>query len=56
MELASMVRWNLKNEFLAANSQDGFGEHGDKKYPMSTVKYTAVLLMLWVYISAGGLV
>ncbi len=22
--------------FLAANTQDGFGEHGDKKYPMCT--------------------
>ncbi len=31
--LASMVRWNLKMSFLAANTQDGFGEHRDKKYP-----------------------
>ncbi len=23
-----------KNSFLAANTQDGFGEHRDKKYPM----------------------
>jgi len=46
--LASMVRC-----FLAANTQDGFGEHRNKKYPMCTMKYTAVFLMLWAYISAG---
>uniref|UniRef100_A0A8C2HFM7 protein-tyrosine-phosphatase n=1 Tax=Cyprinus carpio TaxID=7962 RepID=A0A8C2HFM7_CYPCA len=40
--------------FLAANTQDGFGEHREKKYPMCTMKYTAVFLMLWTYISAGG--
>ncbi len=40
--------------FLAANTQDGFGEHRDKKYPMFTMKYTAVFFMLWAYISAGG--
>ncbi len=40
--------------FVAANTQDGFGEHRDKKYPMCTMKYTAVFLMLWAYISAGG--
>jgi len=34
--------------FLAANTQYGFGEDRDKKYP------TAVYLMLWAYISAGG--
>ncbi len=28
--------------FLAANTQDGFGEHRDKKYPMCTMKYSAV--------------
>ncbi len=44
----------LKNEFFAANTQDGFGEHRDKKYPMCTIKYTALFLMLWAYISAGG--
>ncbi len=34
-----------KNEFvLAANTQDWFGEHMDKKYPMCTMKYTAVML------------
>ncbi len=43
-----------KISFLAANTQDGFGEHRDKKYPMCTMKYTAVFLMLWAYISAGG--
>ncbi len=31
MALASMVRWNKKMSFLAANTQDGFGEHRDKK-------------------------
>ncbi len=41
----------LKMSFLAANTQDGFGEHRDKKYPMCTMKYTC---MLWAYISAGG--
>ncbi len=41
--------------FLAANTQDGCGAHRDiKKYPMCTMKYTAVFLMLWAYISAGG--
>ncbi len=40
--------------FIAANTQDGFGEHRDIKYLMCTMKYTAVFLMLCVYISAGG--
>ncbi len=44
----------LKMSFLAANTQDGFGAHRDKKYPMCTMKYTAVFFMLWAYISAGG--
>ncbi len=43
-----------KKENLAANTQDGFGEHRDKKYPMCTMKYTAVFLMLTAYISARG--
>ncbi len=43
-----------KISFLAANTQDEFGEHRDKKYPMCTIKSTAVFLMLWAYISAGG--
>ncbi len=43
-----------KTELLAANTQDGFGEHRDKKYPMCTMKYTAVCFMLSAYISAGG--
>ncbi len=41
-----------KKSFLAA--PDGFGEHGDKKYPMCKTKYTAVCLMLWAYIDAAG--
>ncbi len=44
-----------KNSFFSANTQDRFGEHMDKKYPMCTMKYTAIILMLWTYISAGGL-
>ncbi len=54
MGLASMVRWNYKMSFLAANTQDGFGEHMDKEFPMCTMKYTAVFVMLWAYISDGG--
>ncbi len=54
MGRASMLRWNKKMIFLAANTQDVFGEHRDKKYRMCTMKYTAVLLMLSAYISAGG--
>ncbi len=46
MGLASMVRWNYKMSFLAANTQDGFGELRDKKYLMCTMKTTAVLLLL----------
>ncbi len=34
-----------KNTFLTANTQDGFGEHMDKKYPICTMKYTTVFLM-----------
>ncbi len=44
----------LKHEFLAADTQDVFGEHKDIKYPMCKIKYTAVFVMLWAYISAGG--
>ncbi len=44
MRLAPMVRRNKKKCFLAANTQDEFVEHMDKKYPMCTVKYTAVFL------------
>ncbi len=42
--------------FLAANTQDGFGEHRDKKYPMWTMKHTTVFFMSWAYISCLGLV
>ncbi len=44
----------LKNDLFSSKTQDGFGEHRDKKYPMCTMKYTAVFLLLWAYISAGG--
>ncbi len=40
--------------FLAANPPDEFSTNRDKKYPMSTVKYTAGSLMLWACFSAGG--
>ncbi len=40
--------------FLAENTQDVFSEHTDKKYPMCSMKYTAVFFMLLAYISAGG--
>ncbi len=33
----------------------GLVNTGIKKYPMCTIKYTAVFLMLWTYISAGGI-
>ncbi len=39
-----------KISFLAANTQDGFGEHRDKKYPMCTMKYTAVFLILPIFL------
>ncbi len=32
----------------------GLVNTGLKEYPMCTIKYTAVILMLWAYISAGG--
>ncbi len=54
MALASKVRWNWKNSFLAADPPDGFSTNRDKKYPMPTVKYTAGSLMLWACFSAGG--
>ncbi len=44
----------MKIIFLVANTQDGFGEHRDKKCTMCGMKYTAVFFMLWAYISAGG--
>jgi len=40
----------LKKVFLPANTQDGLGANRDKKYPMSTVKYTARSLMLLAYV------
>ncbi len=41
--------------FLAVNTQYGFGTHrGKKKYPMYTMKYTAVFSMFWANISSGG--
>ncbi len=43
-----------KNELLAANTQDVFGEHRDKKYPMCTMKYTVVFFMLWAYFTKIG--
>ncbi len=43
-----------KKSFLAANPPDEFSTNRDKKYPMSTVKYTAGSLMLWACFSARG--
>ncbi len=43
-----------KNCFLAATHQMSLVQTGIKKYPMSTVKYTAASLMLWACFSAGG--
>ncbi len=51
-----MVRWKKKKKsFLAANTPYEFGEHRHKKYPMCTMKYTAVFLNLSAYISAGDI-
>ncbi len=52
MGLASMVRWNwkLKQQTLKM----GLVNMGIKKYSVYTMKYTAVFLMLWAYVSAGG--
>lgn len=47
----SMVR--QKKNFMAANPQDWFGAHRNKKYPMCTIKYAAGSLMFWAYFSAG---
>ncbi len=44
----------LKNELFSSKHARWFGEHRDKKYPMCTMKYTAVFFMLWAYFSAGG--
>ncbi len=43
-----------KKSFLAANHQMSLVQTGIKKYPMSTVKYTAGSLMLWACFSARG--
>ncbi len=48
------AQMKLKMSFLAANTQDGFGATGIKKYPMCKMKYTAVFFMLWAYFSARG--
>ncbi len=46
MGLASMVRWNKKISFLAANTQDRFSEHRDKKYPMCCIFLCCGLIFL----------
>ncbi len=51
MALASMVRWNWKKRFWQQTHQMSLLQTGIKKYPMSTVKYTAGSLMLWAYFS-----
>ncbi len=52
MALASMVRWKIA--FWQQTHQMILVQTGIKKYPMSTVKYTAGSLMLWACFSAGG--
>ncbi len=54
MALASIVRWNWKRAFWQQTHQMSLVQTGIKKYPMSTVKYTAGSLMLWACFSAGG--
>ncbi len=54
MALASIVRWNWKIAFCQQPHQMSLVQTGIKKYPMSTVKYTAGSLMLWACFSAGG--
>ncbi len=54
MGLASMVRWNWKKSFLAANPPDEFSTNRDNRQPMLTVKYTAGSIMLWACFSTGG--
>ncbi len=47
----------MKQKTLAFYQQTlkmGLVNTGIKKYLMCTIKYTAVFLMFWVYISAGG--
>ncbi len=43
-----------KKSFLPANPPDGLIANRDKKYPMTTVKYTAGSLMFWACFSARG--
>ncbi len=43
---------SIKKSFLAAKM--GLVNTGIKSTPCVKLKYTAVLLMLWAYISAGG--
>ncbi len=38
-----------KMSFLAANTQDGFGEHGDKKYPMCTINILLIFDVVGLY-------
>ncbi len=44
----------LKNELFSSKHSRWVWCNRDKKYPMCTIKYTAVFLMLWAYFSAGG--
>ncbi len=45
---------DVKKKLLFSKHSRWFVEHRDKKYPMCTMKYTAVFFMFWAYISAGG--
>ncbi len=44
----------LKKLLFGTNPPDEFSANRDKRYPMSTVKYTAGSLMLWACFSARG--
>ncbi len=50
MGLASKFRWNKKTSFLAANTQDVFGEHRDKKVPyVYNEIYCCILYVVGLY-------
>ncbi len=48
------AQMKLKNELFISKHSRWVWCNRDKKYPMCTIKYTAVFLMLWAYFSAGG--
>ncbi len=54
MALASMSDETEKRAFWQQTHQMSLVQTGIKKYPMSTVKYTAGSLMMWACFSARG--